>query len=151
MASIEDQLTEPQRESLRAERRKSAHSDTSADHQNSNSKPTDDRSAKQTNEKSSNPEKSKSAVVVEEIDEYVLGNGIVLTVEQEAIADKISSSHFRHLRKLHRQIRVIHDRLVALESDKLVEIEKVLTKEQITQLRSERRSSSDHHVTSTDK
>ena len=47
--------------------------------------------------------------------------------------------HFR-LRSLNRDIQGLHTRLVSLEADKLVEIEKVLTKDQLAQLREHRQS-----------
>ena len=61
--------------------------------------------------------------------------GVSLTPEEEAAADKVQEKYFSHLRSLNRDIEGLHTRLVSLEADKLVEIEKVLTKDQLKQLR----------------
>jgi len=68
------------------------------------------------------------------------GVGITLTDEQEAAADKIQHKYASHLRSLNRDIQGLHNRLVSLEADKLVELEKMLTKEQLAQLREGRQS-----------
>ena len=60
---------------------------------------------------------------------------ISLTPEQEASADKINAKYISRLRSLNRDITVLHNRLVALEADKIVEIEKLLTKPQLETLR----------------
>jgi len=92
----------------------------------------------------------ETAKYIEQVDEVVFGNGVTLTVEQEAIADQITNKHVRHLRSLHRHIHAIHNRLIALEADKLAELEKLLTKDQLKQLRDERQSGGDdHRVSST--
>jgi hypothetical protein len=164
MAAIEDHLDESQRDNLRSERNKHAHSHARSDSRDSSAKPDSDKKPDNNKQSAhSNPETSKkpeqgtskapqgnnSGVIVEEVEEYTFANGITLTVEQEAIADRVSNKYVRHLRKLHREIRSIHDQLIALESDKLVELEKILTKEQITQLREERQApTGDQRVTS---
>ena len=63
-----------------------------------------------------------------------------LTPEQEVAADKVQEKYRTQLRSLNRDIQGLHTRLVSLEADKLVEIEKVLTKEQLTQLRTSRQN-----------
>ena len=63
---------------------------------------------------------------------------MLLTTEQEAAADKVEEKYQSHLRSLNRDIQGLHTRLVSLEADKLVEIEKVLTKEQLILLREHR-------------
>ena len=57
-----------------------------------------------------------------------------LTPEQEAAADAIQEKYLSRLRSLNRGIQGLHNRLVSLEADKFVEIEKVLTKDQLKQL-----------------
>ena len=57
-----------------------------------------------------------------------------LTPEQELAADKLQQKYLSHLRSLNRDIQGLHTRLVSLEADKLVELENVLTKEQLSQL-----------------
>jgi Spy/CpxP family protein refolding chaperone len=59
---------------------------------------------------------------------------ISLTADQEAAADKINAKYISRLRSLNRDITVLHNRLVALEADKIVEIEKLLTKPQLETL-----------------
>lgn len=60
--------------------------------------------------------------------------GISLTPEQELAADRLQEKYLSHLRSLNRDIQGLHTRLVSLEADKLVELENVLTKEQLSQL-----------------
>jgi hypothetical protein len=74
---------------------------------------------------------AKPASAVE--DEIAIA-GISLTPEQEAAADKLQQKYLSHLRSLNRDIQGLHTRLVSLEADKLVELENVLTKEQLSQL-----------------
>jgi hypothetical protein len=64
--------------------------------------------------------------------------GISLTPAQEELADKIQAKYAGQIRSLNRDIQAIHNRLVSLEADKLVELEKLLTKEQLAQLRASR-------------
>jgi hypothetical protein len=59
---------------------------------------------------------------------------ITLNVEQEAAADKVNAKYLSRLRLLNRDITALHNRLVSLEADKIVEIEKILTKPQLQQL-----------------
>ena len=59
---------------------------------------------------------------------------ITLTTEQEAAADKVNAKYLSRLRSLNRDITALHNRLVSLEADKIVEIEKVLTKPQLQKL-----------------
>jgi len=161
LTAIEDHLSDTQRDGLRSQRHKAAHSDKDADHSDAatrgdrNPGQADSRT-KQNNDDSgrtavkTNPQDRNSAVVIEQVDEIVVGNGVTLTVEQEAIADQITNKHVRHLRSLHRHIHAIHNRLIALEADKLAELEKLLTKDQLKQLREERQSvGDDHRVSST--
>ncbi|HUG93415.1 MAG TPA: hypothetical protein VML55_21430, partial [Planctomycetaceae bacterium] len=61
--------------------------------------------------------------------------GVALTAEQEAAADTLQEKYLSQLRSLNRDIQGLHMQLVSLEADKLVEIENVLTKEQLVQLR----------------
>src|SRR5262245_19205475 len=59
---------------------------------------------------------------------------IMLTAEQEAAADKVNAKYVSRLRLLNRNITSLHNRLVSLEADKIVEIEKILTKPQLQTL-----------------
>jgi hypothetical protein len=59
---------------------------------------------------------------------------ITLTAEQEAAADKVNAKYLSRLRLLNRDITTLHNRLVSLEADRIVEIEKILTKPQLQKL-----------------
>jgi len=119
LAAVEDGLTEPQRTSVRAQRRQIAHAEKALQGTNART----------------NTSTEKPADAVEQV---VEGVGITLTAEQEAAADKVQQNYASHLRSLNRDIEGLHNRLVSLEADKLVELEKVLTKEQLSQLRESR-------------
>jgi hypothetical protein len=121
LAAIEDNLTEPQRQQVREQRRKVAQHEKSL--QGTDSKP--------------NQATAKSTSAVEE--EITIA-GVSLTPEQEAAADKIQVKYLNRLRSLNRDIQGLHTRLVSLEADKLVQIEKILTKEQLVQLRESRQT-----------
>jgi hypothetical protein len=72
------------------------------------------------------------------VEQAVEGAIISLTPEQEAAADQIQEKYVGRLRSLNRDIQGIHTRLVSLEADKIVELEKLLTPEQLAQLREAR-------------
>lgn len=116
LSAIEDNLTEAQRKQVRDQRRKTAQRQKSL--AGTDVKP--------------NQATTQPASAVEEELAIV---GVALTVEQESAADEIQEKYLGHLRSLNRDIQGLHMRLVSLEADKLVEIENVLTKEQLVQLR----------------
>lgn len=119
LCAIEDNLTDAQRQQVRAQRRKVAqHEESLAGTKEAPHQATD---------------KPESAV-----EEELAIVGVSLTPEQELAADKIHGQYVSHLRALNRDIEGLHTRLVSLEADKLVQIEKVLTKEQLQQLRETR-------------
>ena len=123
LAAIEDNLTDSQRTIAREARRKTARHEKAV--AATNGKP---NQAKVTpNEDTTKPATSAEAglAAVE----------VSLTDEQEDAADKIQEKYRSRMRSLNRDIEGLHLRLVSLEADKLVEIEKVLTKEQLAQLR----------------
>jgi len=118
LAAIEDGLTDTQRTQIREHRRKTAnHRKTTVVTTN---KPN------LTNEKSN--------------DTDVIPAGVSLNKEQEAAADQVHQKYRSHLRSLNQDIHGLHKRLLSLEADKLAEIEAVLTKEQLTQLRANRQN-----------
>jgi len=121
LAAIEDNLTEPQRTQVRNERRKVAHAE---------------QALEGTNTKPNKPTAKPDDAVQQEL----AGAGITLSAEQEAAADMIHQKYIGQLRSLNRDIQGLHTRLVSLEADKLVELEKMLTKEQLAQLREGRQS-----------
>jgi hypothetical protein len=123
LAAIEDNLTEPQRTKVREQRRHVAHAEKAL--QGTKSKP--------------NQAKDEPADAAEQASE---GVGISLTDDQETAADAVNQKYASHLRSLNRDVQGLHTRLVSLEADKLVELEKMLTKEQIAQLREGRQSMS---------
>jgi hypothetical protein len=121
LSAIEDNLTEPQRQQVRDQRRRVA--------QHEKSLAGTAVKAKQ--------ETAKPVSAVEKELEIV---GVSMTSEQEAAADAIQEKYLSRLRTLNRGIQGLHNRLVSLEADKFVEIEKILTKDQLKQLREIRQS-----------
>jgi hypothetical protein len=121
LSAVEDHLTESQRTTVRGERRRVANAE----------KVMEGTKAK------ANQAKEEPASPAEQA---VAGAGIVLTPEQEDAADKVHEKYSGHLRSLNRDIQGIHNRLVSLEADKFVELEKLLTKEQLAELREHRQS-----------
>jgi hypothetical protein len=119
LAAIEDNLTEAQRTKVRDQRRKVAHAEKHLE--GTSSKP---------NQATAKP--------ADPVEQEVAGADISLTPEQEAAADKVQQKYVGHLRSLNRDIQGLHTRLVSLEADKLVEFEKLLTPEQLAQLREAR-------------
>ena len=123
LAAIEDGLTEPQRTAVHAQRRQIAHAEKGLEGTNAKA-----------NQATETP--------ADAIEQVVEGNGITLTAAQEAAADTVQQNYASHLRSLNRDIEGLHNRLVSLEADKLVELEKVLTKTQLAQLRESRQMTS---------
>lgn len=121
MAAIEDTLTESQRQKVREQRR------LTGKHNH----------PKVATEAKSEDETEKPAAVV---DEGLAAVGITLNEEQEFASDKVQEQYRGRMRSMNREIERLHNQLVSLEADKLVEIEKVLTKEQLTQLRMNRQT-----------
>lgn len=124
LAAIEDHLTDTQRVKIRDHRRRTArHMKVRTETE----KP--DVTVKST----SNDEKPAVEVDLANV-------GVALSSEQEATADKIHQQYRTHFKSLNREIHSLHNRLVALEAEKLAEIEQVLTKEQLDQLRKNRQT-----------
>lgn len=128
LAAIEDNLTEAQRQQVRDQRHKTAQHEKLIAATN-----TKVNQAKVT----PNEETTKPATADEEVLSHI---GVSLTDEQEAAADKVQEKYRSQLRSLNRDIQGLHTRLVSLEADKLMEIEKVLTKDQLAQLRTSRQN-----------
>lgn len=121
MAAVEDGLTEEQRNRIRQQRRKLAqHEKLIEAHSGGSSRET------------SKP--------IEGVGDELAETGVTLTEEQEELADKLQEKYRPQLRALNREIQGLHARLLSLEADKLVSIEKVLTKEQLMQLREIRKA-----------
>jgi hypothetical protein len=125
LAAIEDHLTDAQRTQIRDQRRKMAHSD---------------KAAAEGTKSASDPATARPG---EAADEEIAAAGVSLTSEQEAAADRAHHRYVGRLRTLNRDMQTLHTRLVALEADKLVELEKLLTKEQLAQLRDARENGTD--------
>jgi hypothetical protein len=119
LAAIEDNLTEAQRTHVREERRRVARHEKKIAGKTSKS----------------NQATSKPVEAVDAVQEEVALAGVSLTEEQESAADAIQEKYLSQLRSMNRDIQGLHNQLVSLEADKLVEIEKVLTKDQLAQLR----------------
>lgn len=121
LAAIEDNLTDTQRQQVRDQRHKTAQHE---------------KMIEATSEKP-NQSTTKPASAVED---ELAGVGVTLTTEQEAAADKVQEKYRAQMRSMKRDIEGLHIRLVSLEADKLVAIEKVLTKEQLAELREHRQN-----------
>lgn len=132
LAAIEDNLSEVQKTHVREQRRKTARSN----------KPVASPEGKATSE-------SKSAD--DPVEEEITIIGISLSADQREEADKVHESYLGQLRSLNRDISALHARLVALEADKLVELEKVLTKEQLSELCHSRKHGGKTHPDATDR
>jgi hypothetical protein len=131
LAAIEDTLTESQRNQVHQQRRKTAqHEKVIA------------ATSTKVNQATVTPneETTKPATAAEE---GLASVGVSLTDAQEATAEKIQDKYRTQLRSLNRDIQGLHTQLVSLEADKLVEIEKVLTKDQLAQLRMSRQNAPD--------
>jgi hypothetical protein len=115
LSAIEDNLTEPQRQQVRDQRRRVAQHE---------------KAIAGTNVKA----KQETVKPVSAVEQDLAIVGVSLTPAQEAMADAIQEKYLSRLRALNRGIQGLHNRLVSLEADKLVEIEKVLTKDQLKQL-----------------
>jgi Spy/CpxP family protein refolding chaperone len=122
LAAIEDNLTDAQRTQLRSERRRVARQE---------------KAMQAAGEKPNVTTAAKPASAVEEASAVV---GVSLTAEEEKAAQKLQEKYLSRLRSLNRAIQGLHTRLVSLEADKLVEIEKVLSPEQLTHLREVRQN-----------
>jgi len=68
------------------------------------------------------------------------GLGVALTAEQEALGRKIQEKFQARLNTLGNEVQLLHNRLLSIEMDKIVEIEQVLTKEQRQQLTQHRQT-----------
>jgi|SRR5579872_102180 len=133
LAAIEDNLTDQQRTYARSQRHKLAHGEKAR-------------------EGTSGKTPSSTVKVADPIEQEISGVAISLTAEQEGIADRIHQQYLGRLRGLNRDIQTLHSRLIALEADKLAELEKLLTKEQLSQLRETRQSAnSSERITSSEK
>jgi len=127
LAAIEDSFTDTQRQKIRDHRR------ITAQHQKALSGRTDVA----VNTEKANTSSDQTADVVKE---ELSGVGVTLTTEQQATAEKVQHQYRLPLRSLNREIHGLHERLLALEADKLVAIENVLTKDQLSQLRTNRQT-----------
>jgi len=121
LSAIEDNLTEPQRQQVRDQRRRVA-------------------SHEKRLAGTRVPAPPATPKPVSAVEEEITIMGVPLTPDQEAAADAVQEKYLSRLRSLNRAIEGLHNRLVSLEADKFVEIEKVLTKGQLKQLREIRQS-----------
>lgn len=121
LAAIEDSFTDAQRQKIRDHRRMTAQHE---------------QAAEATHEKQNKSTEKSGNVVKNELSDV----GVTLTAEQQAKAEEIQHQYRQPLRTYNREIHGMHDRLLALEAEKLVAIEKVLTKEQLSELRTNRQT-----------
>ena len=128
LAAIEDTLSDSQRAAVRSKRTRTARSGRESDVRS-------DR--KGVPEQRANADDQKPGIVVEE-DLMIVG--VTLSPEQERAADRIHAGYFVPLRDAKRDIHRLHARLISLEFEKLAEIEKLLSAEQLAQLRKDRQA-----------
>ena len=122
LVAIEDGLTDSQRSRVQHQRK----------HLHKKSAPKD---ASPPAEAKAAPAKSAPFVVEEEI--VVIG--ISLSPEQRRQAADVHASYAEQLEAWREQVRDLHAQLVALEADKVISIEHLLTDAQIKQLREQRK------------
>jgi Spy/CpxP family protein refolding chaperone len=127
LAAVEDNLTEAQRQQVRDQRSKTAK------HAGEHAAPAEHAAAKD----------EKGARHAAGAEAEIAAAGVTLTHEQQAAAEEIHENYRAQLRTMHREIHGLHNRLLSLEADKLVQIEKVLTEAQLAQLRTSRQNA--HH------
>lgn len=152
-AAMEDNLTETQRKHLHNQREKMSRDTGHAHHDaTSKSKPegSQDSKAESTNnakQPTSKAATQKEPVVVEEVTVI----GIRLSPEQEKAADRIHEPYLARLMSFDQRIDELHDQLVVLETQRLLKIEEILTKEQREELRKEHQQMKDSpKISSTD-
>ena len=126
LAAIEDHLTEPQLKQVRMHRQRTAHHGRRKMGSNATKPAAPKAVTEPANENAT------------EAEEQLAQNGVTLTAAQAEASDKIQEKYQTNLEVLHNEIQELHARLLALETDKLAEIEKVLTKEQLVELRKNR-------------
>jgi hypothetical protein len=124
LAAIEDSFTEDQLRQVRDSRRKLAQFENPAE-----------KTATDKSEKPSSPASSKNADVIKD---ELTSTGVTLTTEQQETAEAIQLKYRSHLRGLNQRLQELHTRLISLEAEKLVAIEKILTKDQLAELRKNR-------------
>ena len=115
LSAIEDNLTETQRQQVRGQRRRVAQHEKKLAKTNAEGK-------------------EETAKPVSAVEQEIAIVGVPLTSDQEAAADALQEKYLSRLRSLNRSVEGLHNRLVSLEADKLVEIEKLLTEDQLKQL-----------------
>ena len=124
LAAIEDNFTEAHREHIREQRRRTAQQE-------------------QQSAMRSNPSETTTIPVADGAKNELAQVGITLTRELEELADGVYQRYRIHLRTSNRTIHALHTRLLSLEADKLVAIEKILTDEQRAQVRINRKKAPD--------
>jgi hypothetical protein len=130
LAAVEDKLDDSQRTHIRKHRARTAHG-SAADERKED---TDRRQGRREVRSDQRDPEPRAAV------EEVLIAGVTLKPEQERAADAVYAAYFERLRNGKREIHQLHNRILSLESEKLADIEQLLTKEQSTQLRQDRQA-----------
>ena len=128
LAAIEDNLTEQQQAQVRTHRRKTAHQGRTVVTTTTTT----------TTEAGATDAATSTAKPTTDVEGDLAKEGVMLTPEQAEASDKVQEMYHSNLHVLHREIQDLHARLLALEADKLVEFEKILTKAQFAQLRKQR-------------
>lgn len=133
LATIEEHLTDTQRKQIHNHRERVSHRRHHHARHNTDAAIGNRKDADRTDQ-NKNP-------VVEEVTVV----GILLSPEQESVAEEVRETYFDRLHKLHGELATLHSRLIAMETERLVKIEDVLTKEQRETLRKEHQKTTHSH------
>ena len=156
LAAMEDSLNDRQKERVHEHRGKAAKGEANDNDRNSsandptqNKNATAPKTAANTNPNNANPKNANQGNTNQNnqragnpAEEEIIVIGITLSPEQQEAADKLHRQYFDRLRSIGQDLGRLHARLVALETEKIVNIEKVLTKDQLAQLRKQDEDSS---------
>ncbi len=121
LAAIEDGLSDSQRQRLRQQRQRTSRQDEKED------SGSDTRSSRDNSQQDG-------------VEEEIFIFGITLSPEQQQSSQTTRAAYIDRLRETDQAIEALHARMISLEIDKLLEIEKVLSKEQREQLRKDHQS-----------
>jgi len=119
MAAIEDDFNDSQRKHVSEQRRRVGH------HHKHHDTKTDAKTDAKTGRDAADDGVQEELVII----------GITLSPQQQDSVHRVRNAYFDKLQSLDEDIETLHAQLISLETEKLLEIEKVLTKDQRAQLR----------------
>lgn len=134
LAAMEEHLTDGQRKRVHEHRHKAAQGGDENGQQAGTAN--QDQNEKSANPAAANANSNQQGTQQgNPAEEEVVVIGISLTPQQRQAADKIHRSYFDQLQGIGQELGRLHARLVALETEKIVKVEDVLSKDQLAQLR----------------